>query len=237
MRRALPANLRRVKNPIPVPETERPCPQCGEQRTCIAHETTEVAELIPAEVIVRQDIREVLACRACDAEVVRAPMGDKVIAGGAYGSYLVSDLVVGKYWDSLPLNRQAQQLERLGLSIPSSSMADQITWATDLLRPIYGRLQIAVLLAAVMHVDSTSIPVRDSDSPRGIHVGSLWGSTSATRRARSISTPRRGQEARSAQRGQRWDRRAVLSALRKGPVVADAANLFDARASRERRTS
>ena len=213
-----------MKNPIPVPEAERPCPQCGEQRTCIAHETTEVAELIPAEVIVRQDIREVLACRACDAEVVRAPMGDKVIAGGAYGSYLVSDLVVGKYWDSLPLNRHAQQLERLGLSIPSSSMADQITWATDLLRPIYGRLQIAVLLAAVMHVDSTSIPVRDSDSPRGIHVGSLWGYVGDTTCAVYLYT------STGKKLGQREGEMGPeqFLALRKGPVVADAANLFDA---------
>jgi transposase len=224
VRRALPANLRRVKNPIPVPEAERPCPQCGEQRACIAHETTEVAELIPAEVIVRQDIREVLACRACDAEVVRAPMGDKVIAGGAYGSYLVSDLVVGKYWDSLPLNRQAQQLERLGLSMPSSSMADQITWATDLLRPIYSRLQIAVLLAAVMHVDATSIPVRDCDSPRGIHVGSLWGYVGDTTCAAYLYT------STGKKLGQREGEMGPeqFLALRKGPVVADAANLFDA---------
>ncbi len=223
VRRALPANLRRVKNPIPVPEAERPCPQCGEQRTCIAHETTEVAELIPAEVIVRQDIREVLACRACDAEVVRAPMGDKVIAGGAYGSYLVSDLVVGKYWDSLPLNRQGQQLERLGLSIPSSSMADQITWATDLLRPVYDRLQTTVLLAGVMHVDATSIPVRDRDSPTGIHVGSLWGYVGDTTSAVYLYT---STGKRLGQREGELGPQQFL-ALRRGPVVADAANLFD----------
>jgi transposase len=224
VRRPLPAHLRRVNNPIPVPEAERPCPKCGQQRTCIAHETTEVAELIPAEVIVRLDIREVLVCRECDAEVVRAPMGDKVIAGGAYGSYLVSDLVVGKYWDSLPLNRQAQQLERLGLSIPSSSMADQITWATDLLRPIYSRLQIGVLLSAVMHVDSTSIPVRDSDSPRGIHVGSLWGYVGDTACAVYLYT------STGKKLGQREGEMGPeqFLALRKGPVVADAANLFDA---------
>jgi transposase len=224
VRRALPAHLRRVNNPIPVPDSERPCPQCGEMRSCIAHETTEVAELIPAEVIVRLDIREILACRKCDAEVVRAPMGDKVIAGGAYGSYLVSDLVVGKYWDSLPLNRQGQQLERLGLSIPSSSMADQITWATDLLRPIYSRLQLAVLLATVMHVDSTSIPVRDSDSPRGIHVGSLWGYVGDTSCAVYLYT------STGKKLGQREGELGPeqFLALRKGPVVADAANLFDA---------
>jgi transposase len=224
VRRPLPTNLRRVENKIPVPESERPCPQCGAERTCIAHETTKVAELIPAEVIVRLDIREVLACRKCDAEVVRAPMGDKVIAGGAYGSYLVADLVVGKYWDSLPLNRQRQQLERLGLSIPSSSMADQITWATDLLRPLYERLQVVVLLAIVMHVDATSIPVRDRDSPSGIHVGSLWGYVGDTTAAVYLYT------STGKKLGQREGEMGPeqFLALRKGPVVADAANLFDA---------
>jgi transposase len=224
VRRPLPKNLRRVENKIQVPESERPCPQCGAMRTCIAQETTEVAELIPAEIIVRLDIREVLACRKCDAEVVRAPMGDKVIAGGAYGSYLVADLVVGKYWDSLPLNRQRQQLERLGLSIPSSSMADQITWATDLLRPIYERLRIAVLLAIVMHVDATGIPVRDRDSPTGIHVGSLWGYVGDTTMAVYLYT------STGKKLGQREGEMGPeqFLALRKGPVVADAANLFDA---------
>jgi transposase len=224
VRRPLPTNLRRVENKIPVPESERPCPQCGAERTCIAHETTEVAELIPAEVIVRLDIREVLACRKCDAEVVRAPMGDKVIAGGAYGSYLVADLVVGKYWDGLPLHRQRQQLERLGLSIPSSSMADQITWATDLLRPLYERLQVVVLLATVMHVDATSIPVRDRDSPSGIHVGSLWGYVGDTTAAVYLYT------STGKKLGQREGEMGPeqFLALRKGPVVADAANLFDA---------
>ena len=77
----------------------------------------------------RCDIQEILACKACDANLVRAPMGDKVVSGGAYGSSLVAKLVVGKYWDGMPLYRQGEELERLGLSMPSSSMSDQIMWA------------------------------------------------------------------------------------------------------------
>ena len=76
-----------------------------------------------------------------------------------------------------------------------------------------------------MHVDSTSIPVRDSDSPRGIHVGSLWEYVGDTTCAVYLYTSD-GQEARSA-RGRDGTRSSSL-ALRKGPVVADAANLFDA---------
>lgn len=223
VRRPPPPGLRRVDNPIDVPKEERPCPVCGSERTCVGHETTEVIEVIPAEVIVRRDQREVLACSKCEAEMVRAPMGDKVIEGGAYGSRLVSDLVVGKYWDSLPLNRQKEQLERLGLPMPSSSMADQITWATDLLRPIWRHLIGAVLGAVVMHIDSTSIPVRDRDHPNGIQTGSLWGYVGDAGQAVYLYT---STGKKVGQRDGELGPEQFL-ALRQGPVVADAATLFD----------
>ncbi len=123
----------------------------------------------------RQDKRELLACKACDAEPVRAPTGDKVVTGGYYGPRLVASLVVGKYWDSLPLNRMRQQFERLGLPIPNSSIGDQITWATELLRPVWLYLMLQTLAATVMHVDATSFPVKDRDHAKGIKLGSLWG--------------------------------------------------------------
>ena len=68
---------------------------CGADRTCIGHDTTKVIESsIPYEVIVRLDRRELLACESCEAEVVRAPQGDKVVDGGIYGSRLVCDCLV-----------------------------------------------------------------------------------------------------------------------------------------------
>ena len=72
VRKPIPAHLRRVDNPISVPDDQRPCPQCGAERKCIGHDITEVVDLIPAEVIVRRDIREKLGCEHCDAELVRA---------------------------------------------------------------------------------------------------------------------------------------------------------------------
>jgi transposase len=175
VRRPPPPGARRVPNVLKVPEAERPCPRCGGERQCIGHTTAEVIDFIPAEVIVRLDMQELLSCKQCEREVEQAPIGDKVTEGGAYGSRLVGHLVIGKYWDSLPLNRLGQGLERLGLSMPSSSMADQIHWATDLLRPIWWKLQDGVLKSPVMHLDGTGLAVRDQDSPRGIVTGTLWG--------------------------------------------------------------
>jgi len=222
-RRPPPPGLRRVDNPIAVPAEERRCPVCGSERTCIGHDTTEVIELIPAEVIVRLDHRELLACKQCEAEVARAPRGEKVVDGGIYGSRLVAELVVGKYWDSLPLNRQGQQLERLGLSMPSSSMADQIRWATELLEPVWLMLMTQVLFSTVMHVDATSLPVRDKDALGGIMLGSLWGYVGDESAAVYLYT-RTGKKVAEVD-GEVGPEQFL--AKRKGFVVADASNIFD----------
>ena len=223
VRRPPPPGLRRVDNPLPVPAGERPCPRCGKDRRCIAHETTPVIDLIPGEVIVRLDIKEIVGCDDCDAELQRAPMGDKVVSGGAYGSTLVADLVVGKYKKGLPLSRQGEALAHMGLSMPSSSMADQITWATDLLRPIWRHLVAQVLGAIVMQLDATSLPVRDKDSPKGIVLGALWGYVGD---ATSVVYLYMSSGKKLGQRPGEIGPEEFL-ARRKGYVVADASNLFD----------
>jgi len=223
VRRPPPPGLRRVENRIAVPENERKCPTCGTDRRCITHETTEVIDLIPAEVIVRLDVREVLGCDTCDAELIRAPQGDKVVNGGAYGSTLVADLLVGKYKYGLPLHRQGEALKHLGLAMPSSSMADQITWATDLLRPIWRQLTAQVLGSVVMQIDATSLAVRDQDSAKGIVLGALWGYVGDASNAVYLYT---STGKKCGQRSGEMGPQDFL-AQRQGYVVADASNLFD----------
>ena len=226
VRRPPPPDLRRVDNPLSVPAEERPCPICKAERTCIGHDTTEVIELIPAEVIVRLDRREILACTTCEKEVVRAPRGDRVVEGGIYGARLVSDLLVGKYWDSLPLNRQGQQLQRLGLSMPSSSMADQIRWATELLEPIWLYLMTLVLGSTVMHLDATGIPVKNKDPVTKVStftLGSLWGYVGDESTAVYLYT-RTGKKLGQVE-GEIGPHDFLSK--RTGFVVADAAGLFD----------
>ena len=87
---------------------------------------TRIIDIEQARAIVREDRREKLACKDCQSEVVRAPLGDKVVEGGAYGVRLVADMLVAKYDDGMPLERQRQRYIRYGLDIPSASMGDQI---------------------------------------------------------------------------------------------------------------
>jgi len=223
LRRPLPPGLRRVANPIPVPAAERPCPRCGHERTCIGHDVTEIIDFIPAEVIVRLDQREKLACPDCEAEVVRAPLGDKVVPGGRMGTGLVGQVLVDKYWDGLPLHRQKQRFARLGVDLPVSTLADQVAWGMDLLRPVWRAAMDVVLAAVIMHLDGTGLPVLDDSKAGGIRLGTLWGYVGDEDTALYLYA------STGKKRGQREGELGPedLLAKREGYVVADAAGVFD----------
>ena len=216
-----------------MPADQRPCPRCGTERTCIGHDITEVIELIPAEVVVRRDLREKLACKECDAEVVRAPTGDKVVASGKIGLGLAATLLVEKYADGLPLHRQRERLSRLGLDIAVSTLADQIKWSTDLLRPLWRAALAECIAARVMHLDGTGLMVLDGTIPGNKKMGALWGYVGVNADDVIAAYLYMSTGKAKAQRPGELGPQDMLD-LREGPTVADASGLFDASFAKEK---
>jgi len=123
-------------------------------------------------------------------ELVRRARRGQGGGGREAGERASAQLVVDKYWDGLPLHRQKERFGRLGFPVAVSTLADQVTWATDC-SGRSGVRHFALLASRVMHLDGTSLSVLDRDSPAGIKLGSLWA-TSASRarcRWRCTSTP------------------------------------------------
>lgn len=222
-----PDHLRRVDNPILVPAVQRACPQCGAERACVGHDVTEVIELIPAEVVVRRDRREKLACTACEAEIVRAPVGEKVVASGKIGLALAATLLVEKYVDGLPLHRQRERLGRLGLDLAVSTLADQIKWCTDLLRPLWRAALAEVIAARVMHLDGTGLMVLDGNAPGNKKIGALWGYVGVNADEVIAAYLYMSTGKATGQLAGELGPQDMLD-LREGPTVADASGLFDA---------
>jgi transposase len=226
-RQGFPASLRRVKNPLRVPADQRACPLCGTDRVCIGHDLTETLELLPAELIVRQDLQEKLACRPCESEVVRAPPGDKLIEGGRLGITIGVRIVVDKYRDGLPLHRQAERFARLGWSVSRSTLCDQVAHVAELLQPLHRVAQRETLAADVMHLDATQLKVRDPEHPKVIYPGSLWGYLG---RSGPLTVAFLLLAATGKKVGQKVGELGPeeILARRVGPTVADASNTFDA---------
>lgn len=187
-------------------------------------------ELIPAEVIVRRDLREKLACKVCEAEVVRAPTGDKVVASGKIGLGLAATLLVEKYADGLPLHRQRERLARLELEVAVSTLADQIMWVADLLRPLWRASLAECIAARVMHLDGTGLPVLDKTAPGNKKQGALWGYVGVNEDHTIAAYLYTSTGKAKAQEPGELGPQNMLD-LREGPTVADASGLFD-RASR-----
>lgn len=229
IRKPFPEHLARVEHVIVVPQEQRPCPVCGELRQCIGHDVTEVADLEPAKVIVRVEKREKLACLSCEAELVRAPVGDRVVEGGRFGSRLVGQILVDKYDDGLPLHRQKQRLARMGLDVAVSTLADQITWVTELLAALWWAARRRMLVVDVLHVDGTGLPVlhRDPKTHKklgtGKRNGTLWGYVGGDSALYLYCST-------GHKTGQSKDDVGPEDFLkdRKGYTVADASNIFEA---------
>jgi len=172
-RRPFPDKLRRVENVIRVPTEQRACPRCGGERKCIGHDVTETLDLIPAEFVVRQDKREKLACEECEGKLCRAPLPDKLIERGRFGIQLAACIVVDKYHDGLPLHRHRQRFERLGVSMPISTLVDQVTHVANAMTILQQAAMLEVLASHVMHLDGTGMPVLD-EYRNETRLGTLW---------------------------------------------------------------
>jgi transposase len=77
---ALPAHLPRVEVVIDV--EDKSCPCCGGALHVIGEDTSEMLDIIPAQLRVKVIRRPRYACRACEGAVVQAPAPERPITGG-----------------------------------------------------------------------------------------------------------------------------------------------------------
>lgn len=229
----LPAHLPRRENIIPLPEAKRCCPTCSRERPVFGYDVSEVLELEPAKLYVRQDKREKRACECCEAHVIRAPQGDKVVPRGQFGCSAVANILNDKYARGLPLHRQRKEFRRLGLTLSSSTLCDQVTWAARSLRPLWLEAIDEVFDAEVMHIDGSGVPVLDRDHAKGVRLGTLWSTVGASEHGPQVAAYFYASTKRA--KGQRPDEKGPdeILAERSGIVISDADSLFIKQRKRE----
>jgi transposase len=232
-RKPFPEHLPRRENVIDVPEAERVCPSCGGTRDVCGHDVSEVLELEPAKLYVRRDKRLKRTCRPCDGPIVRAPRGDKVVVGGQFGCGFVASLLYQKYEQGLPLHRQRKDLARMGIKVSTSTLCDQVKWASELLTPLWLEAIDGVLAADVMHIDGSGVKVLDRDHRDGKRLGTLWATVGADADGPKLAAYHYASTKKAkGQRPGELGPTDILS-LRRGIVVSDADTLFIEQMRRE----
>ena len=167
-RREFPEDLprRRVVHPAP-----RSCPCCGGVKLSkIGEDITETLDVVPRQWFVTEHVREKFSCRSCE-KITQPPAPFHVIARGFAGPSLLAMILVDKYANHQPLNRQSEQCAREGIALSVSTMADHVGASTAALMPLYELIKAHVFAAERIHGDDTTVPVLAKVRTR---TGRLW---------------------------------------------------------------
>jgi transposase len=188
-RKPLPAHLPREEVVSRPPEQELTCPHCREERTCIGAERSEVLDWIPATFRVLVHVREKYACARCREGVAIGPLPDRVIDGGLPSAGLLGQVLVAKFRDHLPLNRQVGIFARAGVELSPSTLCGWVREGAALLEPISQAIHARALAAHALQIDDTGLRVLDRSHPAGVRRGHLWGLVGDRRWASFRYTP------------------------------------------------
>ena len=140
-----------------VPEPERYCPKCNNDKLRKAGEkTSTIYEYVTGYFRRQVHVRETLAC-SCGEYIVTAPAPEKSTDKTHYGPGFVAHLLTAKCADSIPLYRLEKQYARAGVPIARSTMTDLFHRNAELLAPLSNRLLALVGQLPIVQADETSL--------------------------------------------------------------------------------
>ena len=164
----MPDNLpvERIVEPAPCA-----CGKCGSERL---HKLGEVVsktlECEPRCWKIIEHVREKFSCRDCEA-ITEAPAPSHPIPRGFAGPSLLAMMLVEKYANHQPLNRQSDKFACEGIELSVSTMADHVGACAATLRPLYELIKVHVFAAERIHGDDTTVPVLAKGKTR---TGRIW---------------------------------------------------------------
>ena len=151
------------------------CPDCQIPRVECGSVTTSELDYIPAKLIILEHKQIKYACKKCKASVLLAPKPEMpAIEKGAPSFSLLSNIITSKYADHLPLYRQEQIFERLGVSIPRSSMCRWLGVIADKLEPVYNAIKQNILESNVVQADETPLKYLQEKKAGKANYGYIW---------------------------------------------------------------
>ena len=169
VKKPFPDHLPRERVLVPSPVV---CGCCGGDRLRkLGEDITESLDVIPRQFRVLQYVREKFSCRDCE-KISQAPAPFHAIPRAWASPSLLAMILVEKFGQHKPLNRQLDQYRNEGVDISISTAADAVGACCATLKPLINKLEEYVFAAERLHGDDTTIPVQ----AKGHTVtGRIWG--------------------------------------------------------------
>jgi transposase len=165
-RNKLPENLPVVEEVIEPEDLTEDMVKMGE-------EITEILEYTPAQFFKRRIIRPKYVNKKTQ-EIKIAELPSRPIEKCLAGNSVLTQILVSKYVDHLPLYRQQQIFKRADIEIAPSTIDSWVAQCGNLLEPLYDRMVEYVKNQRYIQADETTLKVLDKDKKGETHLGYLW---------------------------------------------------------------
>jgi len=172
-RRPLPRALPRIDIVHELGPAERRCDRDGAELVEIGEVSCEQLDIIPARIQVLRHIRKQYACR-CGQCIKTAPLPPQPIPKSLASPGLLAHVTVSKYADALPLYRQEQILQRIGVDIPRATLANWMIQAGQLIQPLINLIRERILAHEIVQMDETTVQVLKEPGKRAQSKSYLW---------------------------------------------------------------
>ncbi|HET9350172.1 MAG TPA: IS66 family transposase [Burkholderiales bacterium] len=159
--------LQRVIQRFELDAADRVCPSCGGELSAMGDqcETSEMIDVVEVNYRVVQVEQQKYVCR-CGSCVETAPGPERAASGSRYSLALAVKVVLDKYLDHIPLERQVRIMDRHGLDITSQTLWDLANAIARRLERVDDALVAHVMACPVIGLDQTGWPRLDGSSKR-----------------------------------------------------------------------
>jgi transposase len=158
----------------PIPD----CPCC--KKTMIDSDMFEDSEqltIIPKKYEILRTRRVKYVC-SCHGAIVTANPLPRIIEGSSYSNEMITDVVLSKYLDLIPINRYVKMADRAGLvDLPANSLIETTHSFADFVSPVYALIKRGVLDSRVLRADETPHLMLEGDNKDRWY---LWGFSTET---------------------------------------------------------
>jgi len=167
-----------------LPEDQRVCPDCGGPLHACGHSAVRrEIEFRPAKYVGVEHVETLYSCRACEKNAIdntvpmlRSALPAPVIPGsGISSASLIAHILNCKYVLALPLHRQEQEFERLGIPISRQTMANWAIYSSErYFSLIFEQLREELLKNEILHADETTLMVLREDGRQAKQKSYVW---------------------------------------------------------------
>ena len=140
----------------------------------VGDEITEELEVEPAKYYIHRIVRRKYAPKSGEGSFKIGPLPERALDKSMAGAGIITQAIIDKYVDHLPIYRQLQRFAREGIPLKEVTIHSWVHRGISKLQILYDYLWENQLRCGYLQVDETTIKVLESEKKNATHMGYFW---------------------------------------------------------------